>query len=42
VVYYHKLKLIAYAEPSKVSEMPNPLQKLAGDEELYVVMLPLW
>ncbi|KAF8226914.1 hypothetical protein L208DRAFT_1424932 [Tricholoma matsutake] len=22
--------------------MPNPLQKLAGDEDLYVVMVPLW
>lgn len=26
----------------KIPEMPNVLRKLADDEELYVVMLPLW
>jgi hypothetical protein len=26
----------------RLSEMPNPLRKLADDKELYVVMLPLW
>jgi hypothetical protein len=30
------------AEMEKVPEMPNPLRKLADDEELYVIMLPLW
>ena len=25
-----------------IPKMPNPLRKLADDEELYVVLLPLW
>jgi hypothetical protein len=30
------------AEMENVPEMPNPLQTLTDDEELYVIMLPLW
>ncbi|KAJ7129877.1 hypothetical protein C8R43DRAFT_896658 [Mycena crocata] len=33
---------ITWAENVVVPPMPNPLRELAGDDDLYVVMVPIW
>jgi hypothetical protein len=39
---FPNVNLCHVADITDIPEMPNALQKLAGDEELYVIMLPLW
>ena len=34
--------LFGYAAGTNVPKMPNELRHLAGNRELYVIMLPLW